>query len=224
MRTVTAGGQRGEVVPQAMRQASQAETLRFRAVSPEGAMEETPQPLPTRRQQAQDRAVANAVAVGGSAEQEISGSGHRECNVERCYADRRIGSSAVDRRRIERSGAVDRYELLVVKRPVGRRSPAGPATTNAIAQGGGAGQARTRARRLTPLGRPPRQGVRRDADRWRGHVADTLLGPREMVFGTAIRSRITPTMAAARATFIARPRRSIFATGRRAARFRSTIG
>ena len=68
-------------------------------------------------------AMAKAVATGGvGGAGGVPGAGRRECNLERRDRKRRVGSSAVDRRRIERTGPVDRDdEFFRRKRPVGGR-------------------------------------------------------------------------------------------------------
>ncbi len=116
--------------------------------------------------------------------------GRRERNVDRQDRKRRVGSSAIDRGRIERTGAVDRSdELSFVKVQSAAVAQVGStATTNAIAQGGGSGQAfvnpgQTAYAFSTAL---PDKAYAATLIDGAHNVAGALLGPRDMVFGTAI--------------------------------------
>ena len=97
--------------------------------------------------------------------------GGAECDVDRQARKRRVCSSAVDRGRIERQGAIDRSdELLLRQGPIcghraGRqhgdhqRHRAGRRRGSSLRQPGPDG--------LRLLDRPPRQGLFRNPDRWR---------------------------------------------------------
>jgi hypothetical protein len=116
--------------------------------------------------------------------------GGAECDVDRQARKRRACSSAVDRGRIERQGAIDRSdELFLVKvQSAAIAQVGGTATTNAIAQGGGAGQAfvnpgQTAYAFSTAL---PDKACSATLIDGAHDVVSALWGPRDMVFGAAI--------------------------------------
>ena len=136
-------------------------------------------------------AIAKAVATGGAAERESSGSyGRRECDVERRDRKRRVGSSAIDRGRIERTGAVDREDQSCRRQgPVGgRRAGRQHRDDERHRAGRGSGQAfvnpgETAYAFSTAL---PDKAYSATLIDGAHNVAGALLGPRDVVFGTAI--------------------------------------
>jgi hypothetical protein len=104
----------------------------------------------------------------------------RKCDVDRQDRKRRACSSAVDRGRIERQGAIDRSDELFLRQGLicghraGRRHGdhqrhrAGRRRGSSLRQPGPDG--------LCLLDRPPRQGLFRKPDRWRARCRERPLG------------------------------------------------
>ena len=139
----------------------------------------------------------------------------RECDVDRQDRKRRAGSSAVDRGRIERQGAIDRSDELFLRqgpvngRRAGRRHRDDERHRAGRRLGSGLRQSGPDGLRL--LDRPSRQGLFRNPDRWRARCRRRPLGAarrgvRHSSRGGQLRHRWRRRPPAAR------PRRSISAT------------
>ena len=153
--------------------------------------DQAPTPAPVAQRRAAGRRSPRRSRQAALAEPALPGAWRRECNVERRDRKRRVGSSAIDRRRIERTGAVDREDQSCLRQGpvVGRRADRRRHRDDQCDRAGrGSGQAfvnpgQTAYAFSTAL---PDKAYATTLIGGASHVASALLGPRDAVFGTAI--------------------------------------